>query len=112
MFVNEFYRISEITYCLVSCVSHRSLTNIFFKGSYTVYDSENVKNLILQVCVFAVLYLNLHFFQNIWLSDVTHKKLRKFQTMCASENGLTNVKEKVLDGPKSKRKFLALCKKI
>ena len=32
--------------------------------------------------------------------------------MCASENGSTNVKEKVLDGPKSKRKFLALCTKI
>ena len=32
--------------------------------------------------------------------------------MCASENGLTNVKEKLLDGPKSKRKFLAVCTKI
>ena len=32
--------------------------------------------------------------------------------MCASENGLTNVKEKVLDGPKLKRKFLAVCTKI
>ena len=56
MFVNKFKRISEITSCLVSCISHRSLTNIFFKGSYTVYDSENVKNLIIQVYVFAVLY--------------------------------------------------------
>ena len=28
--------------------------------------------------------------------------------MCASENELTNVKEKVLDWPKSKKKFLAV----
>ena len=32
--------------------------------------------------------------------------------MSASENGATNVNEKVLDWPKSKKKFLAVCTKI
>ena len=30
----------------------------------------------------------------------------------ASENELTNVKDKVFDGPKSEKKFLAVCTKI